>query len=396
MSFVSYARNREDVMLRRALDGLTNGFYVDIGARDPDEHSVTKTFYEAGWRGINVEPVNHWHEKLVRARPEDINIRAMVGASEQPVEFFEVEDTGLSTADKTQAEIHRNAGRTVTQTIITSTRLDTLLAAHNVGVVHFLRIAAKSSEGDVLRSIDLQTWRPWILVIEATKPTPLAPAHDVWQEYLEAASYEFIYFDGLNKYFVSQEKYELKKAFSTPPNVFDRYMTVGEKENEENIAKLTAEAERSRRLAAERDFALLDNKRLTVRLADKRMELQATRDELEARRMELESKHGELEAKRTELASAYRELETKQTELESEHGEIEATRVALESAHRELETKRTELESEHGEIEAKRAELDGLRAQIHLIQTSLSWRVTRPLRLVGHVVRALHTIVSRK
>jgi FkbM family methyltransferase len=314
MPFVSYAQNREDVMLRRALAGVVNGFYVDIGAQDPDEFSVTKTFYQVGWRGINVEPVKHWYDKLVNARPEDINIRALIGTGNEPVEFFEVEGTGLSTADKAHAEIHRNAGRTVTQTIMTPTRLDTLLAAHNVGVIHFLKIDVEGSEGDVLHSIDLQTWRPWLLVIEATIPMSPELANGIWQKYVEAASYEFVYFDGLNKYFVAKEKQELKEAFSIPPNVFDLYITAGEKENEENIKKLAAEADRSHRLTAERDFALLDNKRLTARLATKRTELQFARDELEVLRMVLQSEH------------------------------------------------------------------EGLRLQINLLQNSLSWRVTRPLR----------------
>ena len=324
MYFVSYAQNREDVMLRRALAGVVNGFYVDIGAQDPDKLSVTKTFYEAGWRGINVEPVSHWYKKLVHARPEDVNICAMVGTSDRPVQFFEIEGTGLSTADKEQAEIHRNEGYPVNQTTVTPIRLDAVLATHNVGVIHFLKIDVEGSEDDVLRSIDLQTWRPWILVIEATIPLSSELANGVWQQYVEAASYEFVYFDGLNKYFVSKEQHELKKAFSTPPNVFDQYVTAGEKENEENIKKLMVETDRSQRLAVERDFALLDNKRLSARIAAKRTELQSARDDFEVKRIELQSAYADLEA-----------------------------------AH----------------------------VQLHLTQNSLSWRVTRPLRAVRSTLR---------
>src|SRR5215470_12416094 len=55
MSFISYAQNYEDVMLWRALKHIDQGFYIDVGANDPDIDSVTKAFYERGWRGINVE-----------------------------------------------------------------------------------------------------------------------------------------------------------------------------------------------------------------------------------------------------------------------------------------------------------------------------------------------------
>jgi FkbM family methyltransferase len=314
MSFVSYAQNREDVLLRRALSEVAQGFYVDVGAQDPDENSVTKAFYEAGWRGINIEPVNHWYEKLVSARPEDINICTMAGTSGQSAEFFEIEGTGLSTADKAQAEIHRNAGFSVTQTTVTTTRLDALLARHDVGVIHFLKVDVEGSEDDVLRSIDLRTWRPWIIVVEATVPLSQELADNTWQEYLEAASYEFVYFDGLNKYFVSEEKSDLKKAFSTPVNNFDEYITAGEKENFE-----TKEA--YKKLEFENSFSLLDNKRLTTRLAARRVELETARSELEAQQIKFETV-----------------------------------------------------------LEEKRREQEDLRAEIYLLRNSLSWKVTRPLR----------------
>lgn len=53
---VSYAQNFEGVMLRRALQGVQRGFYLGLGAQDPVEDSVTKHFYDGGWRVMNIEP----------------------------------------------------------------------------------------------------------------------------------------------------------------------------------------------------------------------------------------------------------------------------------------------------------------------------------------------------
>lgn len=47
--------------------------------------SVTKAFYELGWRGINLEPVGESYEKLQEDRPEDINLQVAVGAFEGEV-----------------------------------------------------------------------------------------------------------------------------------------------------------------------------------------------------------------------------------------------------------------------------------------------------------------------
>ena len=52
----TWAQNGEDVVLVRGLTGAT-GFYVDIGAYDPEVESVTKLFSDRGWRGINVNPI---------------------------------------------------------------------------------------------------------------------------------------------------------------------------------------------------------------------------------------------------------------------------------------------------------------------------------------------------
>ena len=49
-----HAQNFEDVLLARCFEAQATGFYVDVGAEDPDIGSVTRHFYERGWRGLNV------------------------------------------------------------------------------------------------------------------------------------------------------------------------------------------------------------------------------------------------------------------------------------------------------------------------------------------------------
>ena len=87
MSFISYAQNFEDVMLHRALRDVKKGFYIDVGANDPVVDSVTKAFYDSGWRGINIEPVKEFYEKLQQDRPDDINLQLAARASKGNVDF---------------------------------------------------------------------------------------------------------------------------------------------------------------------------------------------------------------------------------------------------------------------------------------------------------------------
>ena len=106
MTFVSYAQNFEDVMLWRALGHISRGFYLDVGAAWPDEDSVTKAFYDRGWRGINVEPNPAFHQRLVNERPEDTNLMVAVSDHAGLLSMSFIEDTGLSTLHDSIADKH--------------------------------------------------------------------------------------------------------------------------------------------------------------------------------------------------------------------------------------------------------------------------------------------------
>jgi hypothetical protein len=77
MTRISYAQNGEDIVLYRAFGQQSEGFYIDIGANDPDTCSVTRLFSEAGWRGINVEPVPALAERLRTVRPREARPREL-------------------------------------------------------------------------------------------------------------------------------------------------------------------------------------------------------------------------------------------------------------------------------------------------------------------------------
>ena len=73
--FESFAQNGEDVVLWRALGYLPKGQWIDVGANDPDSDSVTRVFSDAGWTGINIEPMEPVFSNLCQRRPNDINLR---------------------------------------------------------------------------------------------------------------------------------------------------------------------------------------------------------------------------------------------------------------------------------------------------------------------------------
>ena len=223
-AFVTYAQNFEDVMLWRALKHVERGFYIDAGANDPVLDSVTKAFYLRGWRGINVEPAKHLHQRLVADRPRDINLCVALSSRSGEVDFFEIGESGLSTIDAEVARRHAESGRDVRRYRVHSLTLREVCELHRVTEVQFLKIDVEGAEEDVLRGMDFDRVRPWIVLIEATQPNTQIPSFEAWEPLLLNAGYLFVYSDGTNRYYVSKEHAELRDAFRAPPNMFDDFI----------------------------------------------------------------------------------------------------------------------------------------------------------------------------
>ena len=200
MTFISYAQNYEDVMLFRALRDIEDGFYVDVGANSPDEHSVTRAFYERGWRGINIEPVMEFHQQLLAARPRDINLPVAISDRTGFIDFHDVTGTGLSTISPKIAEDHRAAGYKVVKRNVVVDTLDEVFRKYVSGNVHFLKIDVEGAEDAVLRGVSLVDVRPWIIVVEATAVFSEVQTHASWDHLLTDRGYSFVYFDGLNRF----------------------------------------------------------------------------------------------------------------------------------------------------------------------------------------------------
>src|SRR5690242_19132589 len=145
--FVSYAQNCEDVVLWRALKDVRHGFYIDCGAYHPTRHSVTRAFYERGWRGINVEPVSGLLENFVRQRPRDINLGvALTDGSQDTTAFYEIPGSGLSTLDAAVAREHARSGFVALKTAARATTLSAVLEADAPTEIHFLKIDVEGAE----------------------------------------------------------------------------------------------------------------------------------------------------------------------------------------------------------------------------------------------------------
>ncbi len=343
MSFVTHAQNGEDVVLWRALGGIRNGFWIDVGANDPDIDSVTRVFSDAGWTGINIEPMAPAFERLVERRPNDINLCVAIEDHEGESVYFAVgESLGLSTGDPRQVDEYRKSGLAIEEVSVMTRTLASVWAEFVTGDVHFLKIDAEGAEARVLAGADLGRNRPWVVLVEAVMPVVLGDVprgdphsipipsrtHETWEHHLTENGYEFVLFDGLNRFYVASEHSEqLTPALSSPVSVLD------------GIESLST---RNVRAGYEE---LVDN----------------LHDEL--------LRHVDL------LESVNRESDL----LRADISVLNSERSALMDRFDRMSEERTRLRQQ---IDSLSAERDRITRELELTHQTLSWRITSPLRRI--------------
>lgn len=205
--FPSYAQYNEDIILLALLHDVKDGFYVDIGANDPVLDSVTKLFYDHGWRGINVEPISSLFRQLEKSRPLDTNLNIGIGNAEKELIFFENESiSGHSSFNK------KNAGHIKDSSIleykVKVKPLKKVLKEHKTEHIHFLKIDVEGFEDSVIQSNDWTLYRPEVVCVESST------SKTKWQSILLKKRYKPFIMDGLNEYYVSKESWSRTEGFA--------------------------------------------------------------------------------------------------------------------------------------------------------------------------------------
>ena len=325
----SYAQNREDVLLDRLFPRGLKGFYVDVGANDPVVHSVTKHFYDLGWRGVNIEPSFAGFQRLQEARPRDVNLNLGLSDREDTLTFYEFPPglSGVSTFSAEQAAWHLEQGHAAQERVVPVTTLAKICADHVDGEIDFLSIDVEGYEREVIEGGDWSRWRPRVVVVEATQPMTTNPTHQQWEHILLSADYAFANFDGLNRYYVRREDAHLADGLATPANVSDHFVPFEHTKPLEDLRwgydmlnrQLIAARAANQTLLAELASIRGVSQQLAVLQAGyERLErgLTASRSHYEGIRLEIVHTHaryeeliGELASMQDRLAAAHRMLE---------------------------------------------------------------------------------------
>jgi len=174
------------------------GFFVDIGANEPQKGSQTWHLEERGWRGILIEPQARLCERLRQARPRSQVFQVACGAPGAPSEvpFFTAETPGHSGLVKNLVDATTNY--VGTEMVMVRT-LDAILAEAGNPTIDFVTMDVEGTQFDVLRGFNLQRHRPKLLLIEDHLYE--LKAH----RYLVGAGYRLAKRTGLNNWYVPKE-----------------------------------------------------------------------------------------------------------------------------------------------------------------------------------------------
>ncbi|MGY3895356.1 FkbM family methyltransferase [Aeromonas enterica] len=363
MSFISYAQNFEDVMLWRALKNIENGFYIDVGANDPVIDSVTKSFYDNGWSGINIEPLKNHFEDLVAQRVRDININAAASDSDGFLKIWQSEVRGWATANADVVVKHEVNGHKGEWLEVPSYRLKDICNKYDVKTVHFMKIDVEGFEKTVLLGMDLSIYRPWIIVIEATRPNSQEFNHIEWEDMILSSDYIFAYCDGLNRFYVAAEHPELLAELKYPPNVFDEFTTADKMNLQQNVNAAQGQAREAQEQIREAQEQ--------VREAQE----QAREAQEQAREAQEQAREAQEQARKAQ---------------EQEWEAQEQAREAQEQARKAQEqTRKAQEQAREAQEQAREAQAvaEQFHQRLLAVYASSSWNLTYPLRLVSKSIK---------
>ena len=212
-----YSQFYEDYILGSVFKDQKAGFYVDVGANDPDKSSVTKYFYLAGWRGINIEPIPELVEKLNKSRPQDTNLGVAISDRSGALTFYKGlhDASGLSTLSAKIASSHRAKGFEFAKIKIPVTTLNAVLDEHakDKAEITFLNVDVEGFEKQVFSGVDFKRYHPRVIMAESTAPLTEVATHHLWESILIDNGYIFALDDGLNRYYVHRSQESLLPKF---------------------------------------------------------------------------------------------------------------------------------------------------------------------------------------
>jgi FkbM family methyltransferase len=167
----THSQHGEDIAIQELLHGKPKSFIIDVGANDGFSWSNSLSFIELGYPAVLIEPMplyaqkcRHLHHGNSMVFVEEVAILEEM----RTVEFYinnDPERDLLSMASSVRREIIQ--GDSVVKTTVLACPLRYILGRYNVPPVYsLLNVDAEGVDLDVLKSANLEVYRPQAICVE--------------------------------------------------------------------------------------------------------------------------------------------------------------------------------------------------------------------------------------
>lgn len=174
---ISYSQTGEDIIVDFLVGAkkIKDFTYLDIGANDPVKINNTYKFYEAGYRGVCIEPDPAVYAKLSKKRPRDtcLNI-GLAGKAAGNAEFFIMNQAGLNTFSKEEATAleKNNQGKIMKVIQVPLRTVEEVIDEHFGGKSPvFVNIDVEGLDEEILCHFPFHKYRPAIFCVETVNYT---------------------------------------------------------------------------------------------------------------------------------------------------------------------------------------------------------------------------------
>lgn len=199
---LSYAQQGEDIIIDLILGYQKKGFYIDVGSHLPHRMSNTFRLYKRGWKGICIDANPRLIQISKKIRPRDINLSVLVSDRNDSLLFTEFYDPAVSSVNHDHVVNWSRKRKIKHQRQVESKTLDTILQELDIPKeIDLLTIDVENHDYEVLSSINLDQYRPKLIVIEMHGLDLLDIQQNIIFQYLRTNHYTMVSYAGDNGFF---------------------------------------------------------------------------------------------------------------------------------------------------------------------------------------------------
>jgi FkbM family methyltransferase len=171
----SYAQCGEDLIIDHLVRviGLSNPYYLDLGAHHPSYLSNTYYFYKKGFAGVCVDADPSLISAFKKLRPIDITLNCGVGVEKGTMDFYLMSSKTLNTFSKDEANRYVSYGNQQIEKIIQVEikTVNSIIEEDCKEVPNIISLDVEGMDFLILKSFNFKKYRPEIFCIETLSYT---------------------------------------------------------------------------------------------------------------------------------------------------------------------------------------------------------------------------------